>query len=132
MHKKNFGFTGLLTCQQVATNLLISSSCNKSVKKARLVATSHLQTSYNLTSRQQAVGNRVSTSYSRNQFVDNKSVGLLSSVTQLFSNVYIIKFIPRKFQKIFSSRTITDESPESEEIQFTEISNGSLNTYKFR
>ena len=35
------------TCQQVATNLSISSSCNKSVK-IRLVATCHLQTSYNL------------------------------------------------------------------------------------
>ena len=36
------------TCQQVATNLSISSSCNKSVKKIRLVATCHLQTCSNL------------------------------------------------------------------------------------
>ena len=35
------------TCQQVATSLSISSSCNKSVK-IRLVATCHLQTSYNV------------------------------------------------------------------------------------
>ena len=37
----------VVTCQQVATNLLISSSYNKSVK-IRLVATCHLQTCYNL------------------------------------------------------------------------------------
>ena len=36
----------VITCQQVATNLSISSSCNKSVK-IRLVATCHLQTCYN-------------------------------------------------------------------------------------
>ena len=35
------------TCQQVATSLLISSSCNKLVK-IRLVATCHLQTCCNL------------------------------------------------------------------------------------
>ena len=35
------------TCQQVATNLSISSSCNKSVK-IRIVVTCHLQTCYNL------------------------------------------------------------------------------------
>ena len=35
------------TCQQVATNLSISSSCNKSVK-IRLVAPCHLQTCHNL------------------------------------------------------------------------------------
>ena len=35
------------TCQQVATSLSISSSCNKPVE-IRLVATSHLQTCYNL------------------------------------------------------------------------------------
>ena len=35
------------TCQQVATSLSISSSCNKSVK-IRLVATCHLQTCYNM------------------------------------------------------------------------------------
>ena len=37
----------LATCQQTATNLSISSSCNKSVK-IRLVAACHLQTRYNL------------------------------------------------------------------------------------
>ena len=37
----------VVTCQQVPTNFSISSSYNKSVK-IRLVATSHLQTSYNL------------------------------------------------------------------------------------
>ena len=35
------------TCQQVATSLSISSSCNKSVE-IKLVATFHLQTYYNL------------------------------------------------------------------------------------
>ena len=35
------------TCEQVATNLSISSSCNKSLK-LRLAATCHLQTCYNL------------------------------------------------------------------------------------
>ena len=35
------------TCQQVATNLSISSSCNRSVKM-RLVITCHLQNGYNL------------------------------------------------------------------------------------
>ena len=42
-------FTGsnVAICQQVATNLSISSSCNKSVK-IRLVATCHFQTCYNL------------------------------------------------------------------------------------
>ena len=35
------------TCQQVATNLSISSNCNKSVN-IKLVATCHLQTCYNL------------------------------------------------------------------------------------
>ena len=37
----------VITCQQVATNLSISSSCNKSVK-IRLVTTCHLQTSLQL------------------------------------------------------------------------------------
>ena len=37
----------VVTCQQVATNLSVSSSCNKSVK-IRLVATCHLQTCYSL------------------------------------------------------------------------------------
>ena len=37
----------VVTCQQVATNLSISSSYNKSVK-IRLVASCHLQTCYNL------------------------------------------------------------------------------------
>ena len=37
----------VVTCQQVATNLSILLSCNKSVK-VRLVATCHLQTCYNL------------------------------------------------------------------------------------
>ena len=35
------------TCQQVATNLSISSRCNKSVK-IKLIATCHLQTCHNL------------------------------------------------------------------------------------
>ena len=44
----SFNFTGFVaTCQQIATNLSVSSNCNKSVK-VRLVATCHLQTCYNL------------------------------------------------------------------------------------
>ena len=37
----------VVTCQQIASNLSISSSCNRFVK-IRLVATCHLQTCYNL------------------------------------------------------------------------------------
>ena len=45
---ENCQFYRLVTaCQQVSTNLSISSSCSKSVK-IRLVATCHLQTCYNL------------------------------------------------------------------------------------
>ena len=54
MHSKKFyrvancQFYRIVTaCQQVSTNLSISSSCNKSVK-IRLIATCHLQTCYNL------------------------------------------------------------------------------------
>ena len=44
------------TCQQIATSLSISSSCNKSVK-IRLVENCHLQTCYNLLNKLQACWN---------------------------------------------------------------------------
>ena len=49
VRKANLNYVAikLAASQQVATNLSISSSCNKSVKM-RLVATFHLQTCYNL------------------------------------------------------------------------------------
>ena len=73
--------TLVATCQQVITNLSISSSCNKSVK-IRLVATCHLQICYNLlaeTTCSKAVDDKFSQSNCSLQVCSQLATNLLST-----------------------------------------------------